>query len=61
MTRRYSIMGQQAVRQERQCGLVEANNLVIVSKLLDKVEAATTFEELRDLLRQFISYETGIE
>lgn len=61
MTRRYATMSPVTIRDQCQVGLDYANKLHRTSKLLDRVERANSVEELRFLLAQFITMQTGVE
>jgi hypothetical protein len=60
MPREFSGMSARDIRDTKQCSLQEAVTLAKTSRLLDQVEAAETVEELRSLLAQFITMQTGI-
>lgn len=61
LPRPYSYMSPRDIRDQDECGLHEAKTKRDVSVLLDRIEEAATVQELRDLLAEFVTMQTGIK
>ena len=49
------------IRDERECSVQEAQNIFAVSRLLHDLDGAWDIGDLKRVLRQFITMQTGIE
>lgn len=60
MAREYSGMTAREIRNKKECGLHEALKIVEATRILNELDEATSLDEVKRLLGQFITMQTGI-